>query len=139
MNPYRDERTNPLPVVVNNLNGNDNNNNNNLIELPGFGNAVISYAPPQVTGIVPKTGPTTNIKVNITGTNFGIGFGENKVTIGTYQCEILNYFYLTDNGGTSIIEVLLKEGQGSDLDVIVTIGGQNSSAQLHFHTKFQQL
>ena len=52
--------------------------------------------------------------------------------IGTYQCEILNYFYLTDNGGTSIIEVLLKEGQGGDLDVIVTIGGQHSSATITF-------
>ena len=81
--------------------------------------ALFSYTAPSITQVSPNHGPTIGgIEITLTGTNFGtngtLGFDGQMQTTTSYN--------------NTQIKFMLPSGQGLGKSVVVTAGGQNSSA-----------
>jgi hypothetical protein len=80
----------------------------------------VKAAVPVIESISPTTGPTQGgIDLTLTGTGF-FSSGA-SVTVGGAVCAV------TSQGDTHVV-CILPEGQGRDLPVVVTVGGQTSNS-----------
>jgi large repetitive protein len=97
----------------------------------GANSGIFSYAAPTIASLVPSSGPTSGLDLGsglpsiltITGDNFGIG---GFVTLGaTATCTLVSWSHTQ-------IRCNLPQGQGLNVPVLATVGGQISSASPAF-------
>jgi hypothetical protein len=86
---------------------------------------LVSYAPPQLTAILPIIGPTSgSIPVNLTGSNFGL---TGSATVGGRSCIPTGLGW-----SHTFIQCNLPTGVGANQPVLVTTGGQTSAQVVLF-------